>query len=96
MTRRHRADCAVSAARPFALPFAALRIPLNFLQAPTPGGEADRRENPTVASALKKGRQAAGYRRLRDMGSGCVQDRFLLAGDHARLVVVCRFRFILF
>jgi hypothetical protein len=54
MTRRHRAHCVVSAAKPFALHFAALRIPKTLLQDCTPGGEADRRENPTVASALNR------------------------------------------
>ncbi|MES2176192.1 MAG: hypothetical protein V4523_19950 [Pseudomonadota bacterium] len=46
MIQRHRAYCAVSVARPFALPFAALRIPQKLLQATMPGGEADRRKFP--------------------------------------------------
>ncbi|WP_186378790.1 hypothetical protein [Sphingobium sp. B2] len=46
MIQRHRADCAMTAAEPFALPFAALRIPWKFPQTMTPGGEADRREIP--------------------------------------------------
>jgi hypothetical protein len=93
MPRRHRAHCAVSAAKPFALPFAALRIPKTFSREPRRAAKPTGAKIRPLRLSPREERQATDYRRLQDMGSGCLLDRFRLAGDQALLVRVCCFRF---
>lgn len=90
MIPRHRAHCAVSADRPFALPVAALRIPRNVPQTSMPGGGADRRKFPRSPVHGQLCNKRATLPRRPPYQSGGLLDRFVLAGDPLFIAGVCR------
>lgn len=90
MIQCHRAYCAVSADRPFALPFATLRMPRKFPQTSTPGGKADRRKFPRSPVHGQLCNKRATLPRRPPYQSGGLLDRFFLAGDHLFIAGVCR------
>ncbi len=90
MIPRHRAYCAVSAARPFALPVAALRIPRNVPQTSMPGGGADRRKFPGSPAHGQLCNKRATLPRRPPYRSGCLLDRIVFGYSFALFAGVCR------